>query len=300
MKKLISIILALIMCIGLVSCQTPKTEEPTVTPEEIEYNIYVKDASSLGGQYPDLGIDLSIYEKVENKLIFNYDYEEYIIDDSAPKTKTFSFLGVDYEGTYEKTLFGSSSINPEYKLYSDSYIALKDGKTYTFSVNRISGKVTSWQNTEAAFVEGDLTLDEAIVKAEEIIKSQNGENALDGYELGVDTQYVSNLKCYYISFVRMLSEHPTDDYIVLRINLKGELYTYQSAEYGSLSKVENDITLERYDAAVEAFKKSIPSDLYIIPGTIFYEKVEEKCYISINVKESKDSEYSKFFYINMW
>ena len=98
----------------------------------------------------------------------------------------------------------------------------------------------------------------------------------------------------------MLGEHRTSDMLTVEFDFQGNLITYKATSYGHFAETKSLLTMEYYNAAVDAFTASIPNEYYIIPGNIFYDYLSGKAYVGLSIRESEDSQNYTYFFINMW
>ena len=268
MKKIICIVLIICMCYTAVSCsETPSeptettkptaTENQTVIAEKVDYTLY-KDGNSTLGSSDDTLDD--VVEIVHLEDYINMDMYSYntFKSEEIEKNITFKFCGKEYELEYFQTKTSDFYNCPSEELRRSklNHVYRSADGNVEFEIEEDTGRVLFFSDRTLREPEKiTMNLEQAISKAEEIIKSIYGEKALEGYELNLKKND-SKEGLYRISFDRTLvSAKEVFDWINLGISKSGELVFFNSINYGVMDNVGDKVT----DHSVEEAKKYILS-----------------------------------------
>ena len=303
MKKIISIILALIMCIGLVSCQTPNTEEPiseepTASPEKIEYSIYLDNASSLGGESSDIGIDVSVFnDSYDLNIRYLYMYDQK--NETVPATKTFEFDGRTFTMDYASSFYPKDAIGSEKSL--QNYFINSDDGNYVADFDAITGRLVRFITVkDKKKYEGSFTEEDAKEKSKKYILENFGENSLNNYEIShLSKDSDGNVSIGYKKF--LCGIECTTDYISIYFRPNGEIYRLNADQFGVVDNhMMNKITKERIEDAEACLIKSIPEDFEVGSSrNIVVDFTTGICYLEISAKNTSH-ELSLPFLINIF
>ncbi|MBE6544213.1 MAG: hypothetical protein E7675_07405 [Ruminococcaceae bacterium] len=269
MKKIVSMVLLICTLIALVSCDTNNITEPTETTkptatenqtviaEKVDYTLYKDGNSTLGSSDDTLDDVVEIVHLEDYINIDMYSYNTFKSEE-IEKNITFKFCGKEYELEYFQTKTSDFYNCPSEELRRSklNHVYHSADGNVEFEIEEDTGRVLFFSDRTLREPEKlTMNFEQAISKAEEIIKSIYGEKALEGYELNLKK---SNSKegLYRISFDRTLaSSKDVFDWINLGISKSGELVFFNSLNYGVMDNVRDKVT----DLSVEEAKKYILS-----------------------------------------
>ena len=191
--------------------------------------------------------------------------------------------------------------DPNFQILYDSYYAEKDGKEYNFEIERSSGEIVLFYDTEYFYgSSGSFTLEDAISKSQNIVSKLHGKNIMEEYPISDMKTYTYEVNgMLSVGYVKKLSDEITSDLLIIGFDLQGNFAYYNARYFGQLSNHKDKLTMENYNAAVEAFRKVMPEKYDIYPGTILYDPVGKTAYIDIFVRDSESDAFEHFL-INMW
>ncbi len=290
MKKLLCITLAAIMCMSFAACQegnnsiptivTTQTTSDTITPTTptettnntkneipkiIEYTIY---SSPDGFQAIDTNkattqkLDL----KSASELNMEVPLEKNSFDDSMDGKKiTFELFGKETSAVYysnvnrnlsnskNKVLKKQSVLyrydvldSAEEQKIADVYFAENDTKPVEY-------RVSSFQ-----YEKGNLTEEEAKVKAEEFMESYLGKAFTDNYVL---SSSLNDTNSYLFTYIVRLHNVNTSEKITIRMDTAGNVVSFVFRLHGLFDECKEEITEERLDAAFEKLNSVFPGDV---------------------------------------
>ena len=261
MKKIISIILILVMCTGLVSCSKAPEEPEIVEVKEVKYKGYF-DTYLITPQ-------MSVYEVFTgkgyvsaSKLNFG---DRQIIESNrgdAPKERTFEYMGEEYTLKYCGSVISDYAFCDDKRIrdekFIDAYI-YRDPDNLNFYVhaefNRKTEKVEFFYSSGVELpTVGFFTPEDAEEKAAEYIKSLYGEKALEGYEVAYSMYWYDSIdRCYevQVNYSRAFFGIDSDDYITMSFDLKGNITSFSAAHYGYIDALSDEITEERIENALK-------------------------------------------------
>ena len=258
MKKIISIILILVMCTGLVSCSKAPEEPEIVEVKEVKYkgyfDIYLGDRSPLQGVFAEKGYTKATDLNFGDRQIIESNRAD------APKERTFEYMGEEYTLKYCGSVISDYAFCDDKRIrdekFIDAYI-YRDPDNLNFSVlaefNRKTEKVEFFYSSGVELpTVGGFTPEDAEEKAAEYIKSLYGEKALEGYEVAYSMYWYSSYDyCYEIqvNYSRVFVGIDSDDYITMSFDLEGNITSFSAAHYGYIDALSNEITEERIENA---------------------------------------------------
>ena len=301
MKKTISIVLALLFCVSIVSCGKKK----------VVYTFYL-------GEGADNGERLSVEGFVDmSDLDFTGESSdlEKLDKSKVSYTKSLSIDGVtwkiDYQGTKESNLQNCSKKKLQKFGQVDKYMS-HTAQTYsTVHFYHETGELKSL----FLVVDGDkdlpktkLTDDQLVEKAKDAIALYYGENALDQYELD-EVSYIEDENWYSIAFDRYLYGYKLGASFQVILNAEGKIRKLSGGGYHKYAEVANDVTKEMIQNAETALREKIPEDLTVQEDVtkIVIESSTGKLYLRMyGGKKPTYNEYgdmipdnSGFFYVNI-
>ena len=297
MKKIISIILILVMCISLVSC---REKEPEIVEYKGFFEQFLFDSSSAQAMI-DKGynkaseLDLSVYwlEKVDQT--------------NVKEEIQFEYMGVEYTLKYNGVSFCSNYSNCQNEdLLDDRVLDFYEYKdlntTLEAYINRETGNAELIYSSFKGAKSGDFSIEDAQTKGEKYIKSVYGKDALDGYV--VSAEYYEKTKTYAVSFRKYIDDIATEDYISISYDLKGNIYSLSALNYGQIQKVSNRITKQSIENAAAKIQEDFGEN-YIIKRSLFMIYLDSKTGIAylgavVQEKNKKTPESAIMVYVNLF
>lgn len=266
MKKIISIILILVMCTGLVSC-SKAPEEPEIVEYKGYYDPYLTELSPLHELLADKG-----YTKGSD-LSFGDTRLTEADGSGAKKEIQFEYMGTEYTLKYT----GNSVLSDYAECQNekvrddkilDTYNLYSEGEEFVLArVNRETEVVEFFYSYGFKYpVFGDFTLEDAEKKGEEYIKSIYGKNALDGYKINL-SEYDKTDRTYHVSYRKAIDDVvASNDYITIEFDLEGNIVSFSASNYGYVHKVSDRITAQSIENAAAKIRADFGEEYSIKKG----------------------------------
>ncbi len=230
MKKTLSIILLLCLCLGMASCAP---DEPEVSyKSEIESEIFV---------------GLIVFER------YGLIAGESLVERRMPD-KTIEFMGKTYAGEYQETSIPIKNLLPSYKAYYDA-----ENKV-NFRVDEITGNVIYFaRDTDDVIQEEKMT--DAVPNVETIIEAkkiaQRYVDDLSEYHIileDLDENPIDNCIDYgrKITYIKNIQGYPTSDYISISITNSGIIQEFRIGDIGAFDDFEQEIDTDKVRESINS------------------------------------------------
>ena len=298
MKKTLCFLTVLTLTLSLFSCS------PNDAP--MEYKIYSSSSLyateiSVATEADEYSIEVTYSGKLKLEEEFVCTEEKTNVED-AEKTKEIRLDGI--EGNFEysfsyatycsgNNIKGISDFDRVDYYYNREY----DDRPIYVVINPQTGKILEYRNFNANYNKGEFTQEQAVEKSKETLKTVFGEDVFENYtfesshvfELGILTEIIVDYRCC-VGGLR------TTDQIRVGYALDGTLSFLYAPAFGAGDIIEENVTEEKIDAAMEVFKATYPNDpindqLLILDaktGTCFLRILSSDIYY-INVTPLQDS-----------
>lgn len=299
MKKIMSIILILVMCISFVSCREKE-------PEVVEYTPYYSTYLSEGNSLCQILREKNYKGNAASELVFVDDKIYLPKDSNVDQIKSFEYFGKEYLLKYssshktsyaecENEIAKNDRIIDSY-WYKDDYIRLNvdyeretGNIVFVFSPDRDKFAKT-----------GNFSDEEAKNKAEEFIKSIYGKKALNGYQPEIHKS--DREPTVEVTYYKVVSGVICYDYVGVKFDLSGNFVGFSANNYGYLNKISDELTDERINNAINKLREDLGEE-YIIEkdASIIYLEVKSGIpFIDILVQRKDNPDNNVEVYINLY
>ncbi len=233
-------------------------------PEIKEYVIYASLTSSSDTSETEIYKN-GLRENVSTGDIYQKDFALYesteVNNSKAVRSKKFSLNGksmdLTYSMSFEKPL-ASTKIGQDNSLGKyDRYSYGKDIIEFKYGTDELLFYMASIYNVDRR-AEGNFTADEAKNAAGKLLKELYGEKKLNEYTFeAVDIFEDSIERGYWVLYVKYVHGVKTEDEILVKYNMKGELTSINAMQMGYFDQAEKDLKKADIEAAEKALRDSI-------------------------------------------
>ncbi|MBQ7375724.1 MAG: hypothetical protein IJW52_02465 [Clostridia bacterium] len=285
---LVSVVVVSTLMLNREDEDPPDVPSETITPDEkAEYIMYI-----------DVGMDANAPPLETDKFTVKTDSAEEldlsclnrIEKESVENTTNQISLDLlnnhwklEYNRTFERGLYHSDNFS-HLGTY-DEYVS-DDAVVY---INKINGELMFLSDKEIdRTAEGDFSIEEGKQAAKEILAILYGEEVLEYYGEPIfsDTVLENNLSLGQEVLIKVVYEkaalgYRTDDRITVKFNREGKLVSINAMKRNTMTRVEEDITKEQTDKALNVLKQQFPNDK--IESAIISVAADGKYYITTTV-----------------
>ena len=266
----------------------PDVPSETITPDEkTEYIMYID--VGMDANAPPLETDKFTVktDSADDLDLSHSDRTKREKDGNTPDKISLDLLGnhwdLEYNRTFERGLYHSDNFS-HLGIY-DEY----DSDEAVAYINKANGELMFLSDKKIdRTAEGDFSIEEGKKAAKEILAILYGEEVLEYYGEPIfsDTVLENNLSLGQEVLIKVVYEkaalgYRTDDRITIKFNREGKLVCVNALKRNIMSRVEEDITKEQTDKALNVLKQQFPNDK--IESAIISVAADGKYYITTTV-----------------
>lgn len=190
---------------------------------------------------------------------------------------------LEYNRTFERDLYHSDNFS--YLGIYDEY----DSDEAVAYINKANGELMFLSDKKIdRTAEGDFSIEEGKQAAKEILAILYGEEVLEYYGEPIfsDTVLENNLSLGQEVLIKVVYEkaalgYRTDDRITIKFNREGKLVSINAMKRNTMTRVEEDITKEQADKALNVLKQQFPNDK--IESTIISIAADGNYYVTVTI-----------------
>ncbi|MBE6672475.1 MAG: hypothetical protein E7599_03010 [Ruminococcaceae bacterium] len=339
MKKIISIILALLLIASAMGCAGEKNiqgnqnagqeqdgqnnqnsqddqnnRDPDNPEEEFKYVFYSGGSADGGAVAGASGF------KDASELNFDLDKQLNTVknQNKVSNRKEVAVDGQSYDFSYSYTRSSALSdlSRSELSLYGecDVYTATRDGKNVEMRVYNHTGNIRSWSRSGLLIlgnqeIPADVTDEKVIEKARSIIQDVYGEDALDEYT-SVSVDHAENSNAFSVRFYRDFHGYTAEACFFVVITNDMDIVKFSAFNHYEFNALENDVTEEMIKNAEQALRACVPSSMTVQENTVtvVFDVNTEKLYLELYARRNtpvidsetgEESYVGDMFYVNI-
>lgn len=285
MKKLISLLLIVVLMVStLSSCSL-----------FVDYTIY---SSTVDSNDSSNSVAFEKADKIKFVSTLIGDYTE---REDAPKEKKVKINGEEFSYNYYKTRKNECENSTVKNLKNNSQTDVYRDETgkKLININPSTGHLLMYSDLTEGLCEkgGDLTEDKAKKIAEDFIVSEYGKDITETYEFESATRINSSYPIeigYVVIFRRNIHGYKTNDFLRLRINLQGEIYSVWAANMDVYASADIKVSKSQIERAEKKLLEALETENRKVTSEEQFICIDAngKVYLEASVAYFIDGEFS--------